>query len=155
MKIMLIGSRADEFVEHANKLMRRHEVRPLFYENIYAAVIDIVDCGQEEHRLILGRLEVLEREDGQFFRIAYSRGFICCCYAETNSLRKYLQSISGITAYAIVFNSTGDLDIFVEKYLNGECSQIEQQTFRKPIAGGSECLPTSEEIDVLLGGNQS
>jgi hypothetical protein len=79
--VVVVGDPSSELVQTTRQWAREGEIDVVLCEDVYAAVVRIVQAGGRRV-LALGTMRELTRENGAFFRIAAAHAIPCCCWLD-------------------------------------------------------------------------
>jgi len=147
-EVIIVGKSSDTFIRYASKVMTDCEVDFVRCDDVYSAVGAL--AGRAGRRtMVVGRLEVLGREDGRFLEKVSERGLVCCCPA------------NGQAQKAMAAGTGAQIHVIREPQQLAELivGRAESDSSMRPTNGrGSsaefmreEFLTTRAEMEALLG----
>jgi len=147
---IIVGDSADEFVRYTTNLLGGYGIEFVHCEDVYSAVVKSAS-GKRENTLVVGRFEELSREQGRFFHKASERGFVCCCLANGDFIRRRKQILAAVRTGAFIVNEPSEVESVVTDILSGEpaCSSGKRKEKRSAL-NREEFLPTEAELEALL-----
>ena len=140
MKILLIGSAWDEFVQWATEAARTRGAEVVGCEDIYAASAWAAKNHPAGQFIAVGSIEELGREGGRFFEKALHRETACWCLAGRKSNRRLIGFAQSLGA-CIIYSRTQ----FEEKLSEAEFPAPLAEKFVK-----DEYRISRAELDALL-----
>ncbi len=151
---VLIGNSADGFIRIAEELLGKYGINSIVYESVYSATGRLLRDGIR--KLVIGRIEDLSVEGRRFFEKLGEKGHFCCCLAEGECVRKYLEKISVISTQAVVINEPLELKEVLAKVISGSLisKRIKNEEKSSSDFMKEEFITTKEEIEELLGSDK-
>ena len=150
LQIIVVGNITDYFVHYAINLLSHHGIGFIHCEDIYKAMGKLVKKSYE-NVLVIGRLEKLGIEKGQFFSKMKEKGFRCCCLVENKftAKLKYTTEVEVTVINELVqleekildFSTNNRFEPAAKKSRNNNASNFNKGEF----------LTTKAEMDALLG----
>lgn len=147
---IVVGDSADEFVRYTLNLLSGCGVDFVRCNDIYSAVVK--SAGKESgNTLVVGRFEELCREQGRFFQKAYESGFICCCLANGEFIRRRKQVLAAVRRGAFIVNEQSEVEVIVKDLLLAESGCLwPKRKDRRSALNKDTFLATEAELEALL-----
>lgn len=147
---IVVGDSADEFVRYTVNLLGGCGIEFVHCEDVYSAVVK--SAGEEsKNTLVVGRFEELNREQGRFFHKANERGFVCCCLANGDFVRRQKQILAAIITGAFIVNEPSEVEGIVTDMLSGEpACPCGKRKDKKSAFNRDKFLATEAELEALL-----
>ena len=149
--VMLVGGLADGFVRQAKIMLERLGVEFVLCDNVYLAIGGLAKI-ESRNVLIIGRVELLSKEQGRFFHIARVKGYRICCFVDRDLLRRQKLILKAIESGAYVINKPAEIEeILMTLQQDGkDCSSGEKENRRASGFLKDEFLTTKAERDALF-----
>ena len=145
---IVVGNSTDEFVRHTIDLLTDYDVEFVRSDDVYLAVGRMAK-NASANGLVIGRLEKLAGEQGQFFHIANKNGFSCCCLADGNVTQNQITAAAETAAFLI--NEPAQLAELLTRLLSGSLGSSLKENQQTSAFIKNEPLLTQAELDALLG----
>lgn len=148
LQAVIVGSSRDAFVQNAIGLLKDYGVGFVFCEDIYWAVAELVKRAVGGC-LVIGRLGILNAENGRFIEKARENGYRLCCFVQGGSAAKYTEILGVMRNGGRVVNEPEKLAEVIDELLSGY--GVSSMEARKSSAfDEGDFAPTRAELDALL-----
>ena len=149
--VVLVGGLKDEFVRLTKNIIERLGIEFLLCDSVYSAVGDLVKI-ESPNVLIIGRLELLSKEQGRFFHIARINGYRCCCLADRDLVARQKLILKAIESGACLIDKPAEIEQVLMRFRAGGDirSSAEKENRRASGFLKDEFRTTKDELDALL-----
>jgi hypothetical protein len=149
--VILVGGLKDEFVRQTKNILERLAIEFVLCDNIYSAVGDLAKR-ESRNVLIIGRIGLLNKEQGRFFHISRVKGYRCCCIVDRDLVRKRKLILDVIESGAYLIDKPAEIEEVLMKLLTGGKIRLsgERENRRASDFLKDEFLTTKAELEALL-----
>lgn len=151
---LVVGTDPDNLVSDSISILNRNGIKNLHCGDIYAALTKVIKFADYDI-LVISRSSTFNTEDRRFFDIVSKYSCICCCFEDTRSVGRYVQSLTSIPTVGFVVNKIIEIEEIVVSILNGDI-MFKPLKDKNPLPSSfmkDDFFTTTEEIEALLGRN--
>jgi hypothetical protein len=147
---LVIGSDADDFIEYTTNLLGEYDIGFVVCEDIYRAVAELAKRKKSGNILVVGRINELNRETGQFFQKAGKYGCKFCCLTGKRLSGKDLRYLVKVETEVFIISEPGEVKEVVAESLTEVFNESELKKKSEIVTFEKEQLLTQAEMDALL-----